>query len=163
MQPVKSFELAASALLVTLTMPFSLSAQPQGLIGLDSLAAWAKAPLLRVQEVLSQDDEIVDVDGVEHYVDVHEFTGQANQTVSVYLESHDFDPIVILLDANGEMMEVNDDLDDKNLNAGLTVTLPDSGEYYLLVTSVEPSGQGTYGLRVMPEKLRAYREAEVSI
>ena len=163
MQPVKSFELAASALLVTLTMPFSLSAQPQGLIGLDSLAAWAKAPLLRVQEVLSQDDEIVDVDGVEHYVDVHEFTGQANQTVSVYLESHDFDPIVILLDANGEMMEVNDDLDDKNPNAGLTVTLPDSGEYYLLVTSVEPSGQGTYGLRVMPEKLRAYREAEVSI
>ncbi|MFM7326940.1 MAG: PPC domain-containing protein, partial [Nodosilinea sp.] len=124
---------------------------------------WAKAPLLRVQEALSQDDEIVDVDGVEHYVDVHEFTGQANQTVSIYLESHDFDPIVILLDANGEVMEVNDDLDDKNLNAGLTVTLPDSGEYYLLVTSVEPSGQGTYGLRVMPEKLRAYREAEVSI
>jgi len=78
-------------------------------------------------------------------------TGQDIQTVSVDLEGHDFDPIVILLDANGEMMEVNDDLDDKNLNAGLTVTLPDSGEYYVLVTSVEPSGQGTYGLRVLPE------------
>lgn len=163
MKPVKSFELAASALLVTLTMPFSLSSQPQGLIGLDPLAAWAKAPLLRVQDVLSQDDEIVDVDGIEYYMDVHEFTGKANQTVSIYLESHDFDPIVILLDANGEMMEVNDDLDDKNLNAGLTVTLSDSGEYYLVVTSVEPSGQGTYGLSVMPEKRGAYREAEVRI
>jgi|GEM_PF-2054259 len=151
MKPVKSFSLAVPTLLVTLTMPFSLSSQPQGLIGLNSLAAWAKAPLLRVQEVLSQDDEIVDVEGVERYVDIHEFTGKANQTVSIYLESTDFDPVVALLDANAEVMEVNDDLNDKSLNAGLTVTLPDSGEYYVLVTSVEPSGQGTYGLRVLPE------------
>ncbi|MFM7219330.1 MAG: PPC domain-containing protein [Nodosilinea sp.] len=151
MKPVKSFSLAVPTLLVTLTMPFSLSSQPQGLIGLNSLAAWAKAPLLRVQEVLSQDDETFDVEGVERYVDIHEFTGKANQTVSIYLESDDFDPIVALLDANAEVMEVNDDLNDKSLNAGLTVTLPDSGEYYVLVTSVEPSGQGTYGLRVLPE------------
>ncbi len=151
MKPVKSFSLAVSTLLVTLTMPFSLSSQPQGLIGLNSLAAWAKAPLLRVQEVLSWDDEIVDVEGVERYVDIHEFTGKANQTVSIYLESDDFDPVVALLDTNAEVMEVNDDLNDKSLNAGLTVTLPDSGEYYVLVTSVEPSGQGTYGLTVLPE------------
>jgi hypothetical protein len=151
MKPVKSFSLAVSTLLVTLTIPFSLSSQPQGLIGLNSLAAWAKAPLLRVQEVLSQDDETVDVEGVDRYVDIHEFTGEANQTVSVYLESTDFDPIVALLDANAEVIEINDDLDDTSLNAGLTVTLPDSGEYYLLVTSVEPSGQGTYGLSVLPE------------
>lgn len=71
--------------------------------------------------------------------------------MSVYLESTDFDPIVALLDANAEVIEMNDDLDDTSLNAGLTVTLPDSGEYYLLVTSVEPSGQGTYGLSVLPE------------
>ena len=151
MKPVKSFSLAVSTLLVTLTMPFSLSSQPQGLIGLNSLAAWARAPLLRVQEVLSWDDEIVDVEGVERYVDIHSFRGEANQTVSIYLESTDFDPVVALLDANAEVMEVNDDLNDKSLNAGLTVTLPDSGEYYLLVTSVEPSGQGTYGLIVLPE------------
>jgi hypothetical protein len=151
MKPVKSFSLAVTTLLVTLTMPFSLSSQPQGLIGLNSLAAWAKAPLLRVQEVLSQDDETFDVEGVERYVDIHGFRGEANQTVSIYLESTDFDPVVALLDANAEVMEVNDDLNDKSLNAGLTVTLPDSGEYYVLVTSVEPSGQGTYGLRVLPE------------
>ncbi|MFM7529080.1 MAG: hypothetical protein ACKO63_11475 [Nodosilinea sp.] len=71
--------------------------------------------------------------------------------MSIYLESDDFDPIVALLDTNAEVMEVNDDLNDKSLNAGLTVTLPDSGEYYLVVTSVEPSGQGTYGLTVLPE------------
>lgn len=78
MKPVKSFSLAVSTLLVTLTIPFSLSSQPQSLIGLNSLTAWAKAPLLRVQEVLSQDDETVDVEGVDRYVDIHEFTGEAN-------------------------------------------------------------------------------------
>jgi hypothetical protein len=162
MKPVKPIELAISAVLVTLTMPFSLSSQPRGLFGLEPLAAWAKAPLLRVQEFLSQDDETFDVDGVEYYMDIHCFTGEANQTVSIYLESTDFDPMVALLDANAEVIEANDDLNDKSLNAGLTVTLPDSGEYYVLVTSMEPSGQGTYGLSVLPEKeIKAYRGGRI--
>ncbi|MBN1476556.1 hypothetical protein JXA47_07380 [Candidatus Sumerlaeota bacterium] len=80
--------------------------------------------------------------------DVYWFDASAGQTISIRLDSDDFDPYLILRHPGGSQTE-NDDFDG-TLNAGMNIQLPESGQYQLVVTSYQPGDTGAYTLRVMP-------------
>jgi hypothetical protein len=77
------------------------------------------------------------------------------QKIAILLESVDFDPYVQILNANGETVAENDDLAIERFNyqAGLTYTIPESGQYKILVgyysRSLTGSNSGPYRLVVV--------------
>lgn len=123
------------------------------LVGLGlAIAAIALLPSAAVADTLLQrsckleatDDTLTD----ESLFDRHSFVGVAGQSVTVSLISNDFDPYVILLDAGNEKIGESDDISEDDINASLTVTLPDDGVYSVLANSYDEVGLGDYILTI---------------
>ncbi len=79
----------------------------------------------------------------------HLLEGRADQTVTIRLESDDFDTYLILINPMGEILEYNNDISSSNTNSELTVTLPASGFYRIVANTFEVGGQGQYQITVM--------------
>jgi serine protease Do len=78
----------------------------------------------------------------------YQFQGQAGQRVTIDLESTEFDPYLILVGPDNQVIEQNDDVGPNNTNAGITVTLPTTGTYRVIANSYDSSGRGRYRLTV---------------
>ncbi|MEM6350401.1 MAG: pre-peptidase C-terminal domain-containing protein [Cyanobacteria bacterium P01_D01_bin.14] len=78
--------------------------------------------------------------------DEYSFTGEAGDTVTIQLESLEFDTILRLLDPSGAELEANDDYNG-SLNSTIVITLPESGEYTAVAGSFSGQG-GAYDLLV---------------
>jgi len=76
------------------------------------------------------------------------FEGRTGQSVTMTLESPDFDTYLILLDARGNKLAENDDAGQGTTNSQLTVRLPDSGVYRVLVNAYDRRGRGRYRLTI---------------
>jgi len=55
---------------------------------------------------------------------------------------------LILVDPNQESIAQNDDIVQGNTNSRIVITLPQTGNYYIIVNSYDDSGRGSYVLRV---------------
>lgn len=102
-------------------------------------------PLLAERGVLTSGDAALD-DGSLY--DKHTFSGVSGQQITIYLESSDFDPYLILLDPQGKRISENDDISRSNRNSRLMITLPTTGTYTIIANSYEPGKSGTYSLQV---------------
>lgn len=78
----------------------------------------------------------------------HTFQGRAGQTVTISLESNDFDTYLILLGPDNQVVAENDDLASNTLNSGMTITLSASGTYRVIANAYDSSGTGRYLLTV---------------
>lgn len=110
--------------------------------------AWSAAnanPLLAERGVLTSGDAALD-DGSLY--DRHTFSGVSGQQITIYLQSSDFDPYLILLDPQGQRISENDDISRSNRNSRLVITLPSTGLYTIIANSYEPGKSGTYSLEV---------------
>ncbi|HSM83935.1 MAG TPA: pre-peptidase C-terminal domain-containing protein [Nodosilinea sp.] len=74
------------------------------------------------------------------------FSGTAGQTITITLESADFDPVLSLLGASEEEIASNDDFGG-SLNATIIVELPEDGVYTIIARSFSGQG-GDYDLTV---------------
>ncbi|MBD3887331.1 hypothetical protein IFO70_37795 [Phormidium tenue FACHB-886] len=79
---------------------------------------------------------------------IYEFQGGDGQTVTILLESQQFDPYLIVVDAQGNKLGENDDAFSDSLNASLTLMLPAAGQYRVIANAVDASGQGQYRLTI---------------
>lgn len=102
--------------------------------------------LLQKQGILEPGDSVLPGDG--SLFDVYTFEGYAGQSVTITLQSLDFDPYLILLDKDGNQIADNDDLNESNQSSGLTVTLPNSGSYFAVVNGYDSNSRGEYILSV---------------
>ncbi len=79
------------------------------------------------------------------------FNGNAGDTVVIDMiatdNSQNFDPLLILYNSNGEMVDMDDDGGD-NLNARLRFSLPASGTYMIGAQSFMGTSGGSYELRL---------------
>lgn len=78
----------------------------------------------------------------------HTLEGRANQSVTIRLESEEFDPYLMLIDPSGEVLAFNDDITEADLNAEIVVTLPTTGTYRIIANAYDAAGQGRYRLTV---------------
>ncbi|TVP69498.1 MAG: hypothetical protein EA342_03300 [Leptolyngbya sp. LCM1.Bin17] len=74
------------------------------------------------------------------------FEGTEGQELTITLESDDFDPVLLLLDSNGEEVAFNDDFGG-SLNSKIIVTLPADDTYTVVARSFAGDG-GDYDLVV---------------
>ena len=78
----------------------------------------------------------------------HSFEGMAGQTVTIIMESTEFDPFLILLDPNGNDVSQNDDMSATIVDAAITVELPMTGTYTIVANAYDGSGSGRYQITV---------------
>jgi tetratricopeptide (TPR) repeat protein len=78
----------------------------------------------------------------------HTFEGRAGQSVTISVESSDFDTYVALFSPDGELLAKNDDISRSNSNSSLTVALPASGRYRVIVNAYKKGERGRYTLTV---------------
>jgi S1-C subfamily serine protease len=76
------------------------------------------------------------------------FEGRSGQSVTISLESTDFDPYVAIFGPNNRLVAENDDASDSSKNAFLSVTLPATGRYRVIVNAYDASGRGRYSLTI---------------
>ncbi len=76
------------------------------------------------------------------------FEGRAGQSVAISLESTDFEPYVAIIGPNDQLLAQNDEGSDSTKNAFVTVTLPVTGRYRVIVNAYDASGRGRYTLTV---------------
>ncbi|WP_416673017.1 trypsin-like peptidase domain-containing protein [Egbenema bharatensis] len=108
-------------------------------------AARSSEPLLRMEGLLGQNSRTLQ-DGSLY--EEHTFQGTAGQTVTITLESSEFDTYLILLDPNNQVIGENDDASPSTLNSALTITLPLTGTYRVIANAYDSSGRGRYLLTV---------------
>ncbi|PZO50434.1 MAG: hypothetical protein DCF15_15880 [Phormidesmis priestleyi] len=114
-------------------------------------ASPAKAEsLLQVRGTLNAEDLVLE-DG--SWYDRYVFSGNSGQRVTIVLESQDFDPYLILLDANGKRISENDDTSRSDRNARLSIELPATGTYTVVANSYEPGKTGGYTLKIERDTL----------
>ncbi len=104
-------------------------------------------PLLQVEGTLQTDDATLSNGS---FYDSHEFMGQANQTVTLLLESEAFDAYLTLVDDQGNRIATNDDINSTTTNAALVTTLPKLGYYRVITYAYQADAQGSYRLTILP-------------
>ncbi|OCR02048.1 peptidase [Oscillatoriales cyanobacterium USR001] len=113
-------------------------------------------------ELSQKNSSVLDLDG--SLFDEYNFKGNQGQMVTITLESSDFDTYLALFDEKGNLLEEADDLgescdyqDDKDkkeqiakgfCNSVMTITLPASGNYKLLVNGRDKTDMGKYTLTI---------------
>lgn len=106
----------------------------------------AQRTILEERGTLERGDRELSDDGSLY--DVYSFEGRAGQSITVRLESGDFDTYLILLDPDDRKLGENDDTSQGNSNSSLTVTLPKDGTYRAIVNAYDARGRGRYVLAV---------------
>jgi S1-C subfamily serine protease len=102
--------------------------------------------LLKEEGRLGPDSQVLRADGT--FYQEHTFQGQAGQSVTIVMESEDFDTFLILVGPNEQVIGQNDDASARTLNSVLTVTLPTTGTYRIIANAYEQTGQGAYTVTV---------------
>jgi S1-C subfamily serine protease len=80
--------------------------------------------------------------------EAYEFSGRANQTVTIRLNSNEFDTYLAVFDADGNLLGENDDVAQNNTNSAIQVTLPANGTYLILVNGYDANSAGAYSITV---------------
>ena len=76
------------------------------------------------------------------------FYAEAGETLSIVVESSDFDTVAVLLNTEGELIVANDDVSSEITNSQLDINVTQSGEFVLGVLSYDGSGLGNYSVGV---------------
>lgn len=83
--------------------------------------------------------------GGGEYRDVYRFDGTALERIHLRLSSDDFDAYLLVTGPNGFSAD-NDDLNGEATTAGMSITLPATGEYVITATSYQAGETGDYRL-----------------
>ncbi|NEP46154.1 MAG: peptidase, partial [Okeania sp. SIO2H7] len=79
---------------------------------------------------------------------VYTFEGSTGQQVIINLESLDFDTYLAVFTPEDKLLAEHDDISQENSNSELTITLPMTGSYRIIVNSYDNTGRGNYSLIV---------------
>lgn len=82
------------------------------------------------------------------YFDRVIFSGSAGDVVVIELSSGDFDPYLLIIDSNEQVVAQEDDSPGMDLGVRLTFTLPSTGQFTLIVTSAYAGETGAYSLLI---------------
>ncbi len=80
--------------------------------------------------------------------DAYTFDGKQGQTITIRMESSQFDTYLGLLDPEGKIIGENDDAQQGSNNSAIQLTLPADGKYTIIANGYDRSSQGAYTLRV---------------
>ena len=152
-QDTSSPEAEATPLLETTPTP-EASPIPENTPTIDTSPIPENTPSTQEQEVILQEKgTLSDGDLVlpsdESVYDEYTFEGSGGQVITVTLESPDFDTYLAVFSPTDELLGEHDDINKKNTNSELTITLEITGKYRVIVNSYDKTGRGEYNLQVI--------------
>ena len=103
--------------------------------------------ILETSGTLETGDYVAYQDGSLY--DEYEIDGIGGQHVKIRLESLEFDPYLVLLDPNGNILAQNDDIAPNNYNAYLDLVLPLDGTYRVVANGFDRHSRGQYQLTIL--------------
>ncbi len=126
---------------------------------IDNTGQQANLPLFEPQNIAGTVEIGGEISGsipVDNGRLLYQFTGEAGQTVTIFMESvtSDLDPLIILLGPSGREIARNDDTNfsSGNLNSTIdNITLPIDGDYFIVASRFQQqfgSGFGNFFLNV---------------
>ncbi|MEM6436593.1 MAG: trypsin-like peptidase domain-containing protein [Cyanobacteria bacterium P01_D01_bin.115] len=80
--------------------------------------------------------------------DQYTFDAQAGQTVTITLESQEFDTYLAIVDEAGNLVAENDDIGPNSTNSAVSFTVPTTGSFLIIVNGYSTADQGRYDLIV---------------
>ncbi len=95
---------------------------------------------------LEEGDRIIAEDG--SFYDSYPLDAKSGESFTIALESDEFDAFVALIDAEGNIIEQNDDINEEDSNSRIRVTIPENGVYNVIVNAYDEGGTGQYVLTV---------------
>ena len=101
-----------------------------------------------VRDSLTRRDALLPAEST--YAQQWRLAGRAGQTITIDLASTAFDAYAFLLGPGFEAAAPQDDDSGGHCNARLTVRLPRTGDYFIVVTSSERLATGAFTLTVVP-------------
>ena len=104
------------------------------------------ATLLNQQGELQTGDSVLASDGSLY--DEYTFDGKEGQQITITLESSEFDTYLAVFTPDNKLLQEHDDINQNNPNSQITVTLPASGTYRVIVNAYDSQGKGKYLLKV---------------
>jgi hypothetical protein len=102
--------------------------------------------ILDTQGKLEEGDQVLESDNSLY--DEYTFDGEEGQSVTVTLESSDFDTYLAVFTPDNKLLEEHDDVSQTNSNSAITVVLPTTGTYRVIVNSYDSKGRGSYNLKI---------------
>jgi serine protease Do len=102
--------------------------------------------LLQEEGRLGPGSQVLESDG--SFYEEYSFQGRQGQAVTISLESSEFDPFLILVAPDDQVIAQNDDASSRTLNSLLAITLPTTGTYRILANAYDRTGQGSYVITV---------------
>ncbi|MGB3493393.1 MAG: PPC domain-containing protein, partial [Elainellaceae cyanobacterium] len=102
--------------------------------------------VLQTQGALEDGDQIAFQDGSLY--DEYPIEGTSGQHLKISLESSEFDPYLILIGPNGDILARHDDISRDNFNATIDIVLPDNGSYRIIANGYSHYSQGRYTLSI---------------
>jgi serine protease Do len=108
--------------------------------------------ILRVEGELRVGDAVIPSDGSLY--DDYQFEGRAGQTVTINMNSDDFDTYLVLIGSDGRALEENEDRNSQTTNSTIQITLPSTGKYRILANTVNNRERGSYTLTVQESRSR---------
>ena len=84
------------------------------------------------------------------YYAVYLLSGRKDKQITIEINSSEFDPVLIILKPNGQLVAINDDIAPDNLNSRIVFTLPEDGKYQVMVQASQAGEMGNYQLKVRP-------------
>ena len=105
--------------------------------------------LLNEAGVLETGDKILSSD--QSLYDEYTFNGQQGQQITISLESSEFDTYLAVFTPDNELLQEHDDIDQNNSNSQITMTLPKTGTYRVIVNAYDSKGKGKYLIKVQSD------------
>ncbi|MBD2482130.1 PPC domain-containing protein [Planktothrix sp. FACHB-1365] len=102
--------------------------------------------LLDQQGELQEGDKVLPSD--KSLYDEYTFDGQQGQQITISLESSEFDTYLAVYTPDNQLLQEHDDINQNNSNSQITVTLPKTGTYRVIVNAYDSKGKGKYLLKV---------------
>ncbi len=81
------------------------------------------------------------------YYDSYSFNGSAGEQIVIDLRSSEFDPYLMLITPAEEQFE-NDDHEGDASRSMIAMSLPESGQYEIIITTYKPGESGSYDLSI---------------
>ena len=78
----------------------------------------------------------------------YEFYGTQGQTVTITMESSEFDTYLMLFDEGWQILAQNNDISPQNTDSTLVLTLPYTGTYRVIANALDNRGRGQFQLTV---------------
>lgn len=105
-----------------------------------------QTPLVDKENVLANSSPTLTKRGTRYHE--YPFSGEAGKTISIMMESEDFDPYLYLIGPDGERVATNDDRPDGDYSSAINIPLSQTGTYRVQATTYGRNDGGRYSLIV---------------